>query len=114
MITHAIANDLLASNRVIDLFIGSGKHGIPQRIVADYKCHPTWTTKISVNETFLGWCDARDITSFLVNERLSWPIPYFLSFVTIDNWLYISIDLPIVITDSLNQLPIYTCEYKEL
>lgn len=107
-----IAQNLIDNNMIINLFIGDKDYALIRRVATDHKSHPSWETKLVVNDIFLGWCNVRDITMFLTETRLSWPTPFFMTFHLENNWLYVNMDLPLVITNSYDQLPIFTCEHR--
>jgi len=98
-----------SDNDIIRLLIGDTGKGVPIRVSSNPIVRDEWPDKIIVNGKFLGWCLAQETKDFLVGLRRSGTLPYDMSVIKEDDWLYIDIGpsrlvRPLLIVDPDQQL----------
>ena len=96
---------------IIRLLIGDTGKGIPARVSMDARVRDQWSDKLIVNGKFLGWCRAEETRNFLVDLRRNGSLPFDMSVIKEDDWLYIDIGpsrvvRPLLIVDPDQQLAI--------
>lgn len=100
-----------SDSEIIRLLIGDPTRGLEPRVVMDPLVQDRWPDKLIVNGKFLGWCSGDDVQSFLIGLRRSGQLPYDMSVIREDDWLYVDISpsrlvRPLLIVDPDQQLAI--------
>ena len=98
-------------NEIIRLLVGDEDKGLPARVTLDLSAREHWPDKMIVNGKFLGWCDAEETRVFLVNLRRNGSLPFDMSVIREDDWLYVDIGpsrlvRPLLVVDPDQQLAI--------
>jgi DNA-directed RNA polymerase II subunit RPB2 len=100
-----------SDSEIIRLLIGDQAKGIVQRVAMDPVVRTQWPDKMIVNGKFLGWCNAEETRNFLVDLRRNGALPFDMSVIKEDDWLYVDIGpsrlvRPLLIVDPDQQLAI--------
>lgn len=100
-----------SDNDIIRLLIGDIAKGINPRVSTNIAVREQWPDKIIVNGKFLGWCSGEETRQFLVGLRRTGALPFDMSVIKEDDWLYVDIGpsrlvRPLLIVDPDQQLAI--------
>lgn len=100
-----------SDSEIIRLLIGDAGRGLQPRVYMDPRVRDQWPDKLLVNGKFLGWCSAGETHEFLVGLRRNGELPFDMSVVREDDWLYVDISpsrlvRPVLIVDPDQQLAI--------
>jgi len=98
-------------SEIIRLLIGDPAKGIAPRVSMDLAVREQWPDKMIVNGKFLGWCSAEETRTYLVGLRRTNALPFDMSVIKEDDWLYVDIGpsrlvRPLLIVDADQQLAI--------
>lgn len=98
-------------SEIIRLLIGDPAKGLAPRVSMDLAVREQWPDKMIVNGKFLGWCAAEETRTYLVELRRTNALPFDMSVIKEDDWLYVDIGpsrlvRPLLIVDPDQQLAI--------
>src|SRR5690606_551411 len=98
-----------SDSEIIRLLIGDEERGLIQRVST--KQRDNWKDKMMCNGKFLGWCNGEETRKFLVDLRRTGALPFDMSVIREDDWIYVDISpsrlvRPVLIVDENQQLVI--------
>lgn len=96
---------------ILRVLLGDQGKGITQKVTLNYGENPAWNDMLMVNGKFVGWCDGSSVRDYLISQRRIGALPFDMSVIKEDNWVYVDISpsrlvRPLLIVDPDQKLAI--------
>ncbi|MEM2986887.1 MAG: hypothetical protein QXV60_02185 [Nitrososphaerota archaeon] len=98
-----------SDHEIIRFLIGDDGMEIVPKVSLNPNFNKEWTCKTIVNGKFIGWCHGCNTKEFLIGLRRSGVLPYDMSVILEEDWLYVDTSpsrliRPLLVVDSDQQL----------
>lgn len=78
-------------DQIIRYLIGDDGKSLPSFVSNSINNDKNRSDKVMVNGKFLGWCAGDETKNFLLSKRRSGELPYDMSIIKEDDWLYVDL-----------------------